>query len=73
METSNTYQLIKNSVYNSKLENSELVQIIELCADFLNLETISNYAKNNGMSYNGVKKCRNIIIIKGIKFVIDNE
>lgn len=53
--------------------NEFLVQFIEQAGEYLNLQTISNYAKDNEMSYNGVKKCRNIVKIFNIKFVIDNE
>ena len=53
--------------------NEFLVQIIELSGSFLNLQTISDYAKVHGMSYNGVKTCRNIITLFNTKFVIDNE
>ena len=56
-----------------KLDNSELVQIIELCGSFLNLQTISQYAKDHGKSYNGVKKHRNVIELFGCKLVIDNR
>lgn len=56
-----------------KLNNESLVQIIELCGMYLNLQTISNYAKEYGMSYNGVKNHREIINLFGNKYVIDNE
>lgn len=71
---------IHKSVQNSELNNADLVQIIELCAGFLNLQTISDYAKNNKLSYNGVlKRCNsihnnvNIIDICGARFIIDND
>jgi hypothetical protein len=38
----------------------------------LNLKTISDYAKENNLSYNGVKKCRENVEIFNVKFVIDN-
>ena len=50
-----------------------LVQIIELAGTYLNLQTISDYAKEKGISYNGVKKTRDIRTIFNVKFVIDNE
>lgn len=56
-----------------QLNNESLVQIIELCGGYLNLQTISNYAKENGMSYNGVKNHRQITNLFGNKYVIDNE
>ena len=53
--------------------NEFLVQFIEQAGDYLNLQTISDYAKANNMSYNGVKNCRKIVEIFNTKFVIDNE
>lgn len=65
--------VIGESVHNNELDNSEVVQIIELLGGYLNLKTISDYAKTNNLSYNGVKKCRNVVEIFNVKFVIDNE
>ena len=56
-----------------ELSNECLVQIIELAGGYLNLQTISEYAKENNLSYNGVKKCRNIVNLFGCKFVVDND
>jgi len=64
---------IVNSVQNNELSNDNLVQIIELCGTFLNLQTIPKYAKEHNLSYNGVKKCREVKEILGVKFVIDNN
>lgn len=57
----------------NQLSNKCLVQIIEVCGLYLNLCTISKYAKDNNMSYNGVKNHREVKNILGIKFVIDND
>lgn len=77
METiENTNKLLNFVAKNfetGKLENDSLVQLIELCGAYLNLQTISNYAKSNNMSYNGVKNHREIIKLFNQKFVIDNE
>jgi hypothetical protein len=43
-------------IENGELSNDDLVQLIELLGGYLNLSTIPNYAKLNGLSYNGVKK-----------------
>ncbi len=59
----NTDKLLKfiaDKIESDDLDNSSLIQIIELCGNYLNLQTISNYAKSNNISYNGVKKFRNI-------------
>jgi hypothetical protein len=55
------------------MSNAERVQLIELIGGFLNLKTIPDYAKENGLSYNGVKKFRQVVTIFNTKFVIDNE
>lgn len=52
-------------------DKRKLIQIIELATNGLNLKTISKYAKDNGLSYNGVKHFRNKIEIGGVKFVCD--
>ena len=66
-------EYISKVVMKGELENDDLVQIIELCGSYLNLQTISNYAKKNNLSYNGVKNCRTIINIFKTKFVVDNH
>ena len=57
-----------------ELNDESLVKIIELCEDYLNLQTLTNYSKSEGISYNGAKK-RNldIITIDGVKFIINND
>jgi len=64
---------ISEKYENKELDNDSLVQLIELAGGYLNLKTISNYAKSNGKSYNGVKNHRKIVKLFGTKFVIDNE
>lgn len=60
-------------IISGELTNDDLVQLIELLGGFLNLKTISDYAKENGKSYNGVKHFRNVKEIFNVKFVIDND
>jgi hypothetical protein len=72
----NTNKLLKfvaEKFEKDELDNESLVQLIELCGNYLNLQTIPEYAKNNNLSYNGVKKFRNIVEIFKVKFVIDND
>lgn len=59
-------------IYEKVPSNDFLVQIIELSGKYLNLQTISNYAKNNNLSYNGVKNYRQKITLFGKTFIIDN-
>jgi hypothetical protein len=55
------------------ISNNDLLQIIEHCEDYLNLKTISDYAKENNMSYNGVKHHRKLVKLFGITFVQEND
>jgi len=71
--TNKICEIIHNKVCNNSLNHAILVQIIELCEDYLKLKTISNYAKENELSYNGVKNNRTIKELFGAKFVIDND
>lgn len=64
---------LHNLITENQLSNECLVQIIEVCGLYLNLCTISKYAKDNNMSYNGVKNHREVKNILGLKFVIDND
>ena len=62
-----------NYIQQKGMSNECLVQIIEQAGFFLNPQTISDYANNHGLSYNGVKNYREIIKLFGVKFVIDNK
>lgn len=64
---------VTEKTMNGELSNNDLVQLIEVAGAFLNLQTISNYAKSKNISYNGVKNHRNVVEIFKTKFVIDNE
>lgn len=54
---------IAKLIYEGKLSNEFLVQNIEQSGRFLNLQTISDYAKEHKLSYNGAKNFRNITIL----------
>jgi hypothetical protein len=77
METAeNTKKLlsfVEKKFIKDELDNDSLVQLIELCGKYLNLQTIPDYAKEYNMSYNGVKKHRKIVVIFNTKYVIDND
>lgn len=64
---------LSNRIVNGELSNDDMVQIIELMGGYLNLCTISDYAKSNHISYNGAKKFRAVKKIFGVKFIIDNQ
>lgn len=59
-------------IHERNVSNAFLVQIIELAGCYLDLRTIPKYAKDNSLSYNGVKKTREIITLFNCKFVLDN-
>lgn len=71
--TSKLLLFISEKFEKDEIDNDSLVQLIELAGGYLNLKTISGYAKANKMSYNGVKKFRKVISVFNVKFVIDNE
>ena len=64
---------LEKQLYKGKFDNKDIVQLIELAGTYLNLQTIPDYAKENNISYNGVKNFRNIIKLFNVKFVIDND
>lgn len=55
-------------ISEEKYTVKELSVLVQYIAQELNLKTTSNYAKDNNMSYNGVKKHRPYILIDGVKF-----
>ncbi len=63
---------LSKRISSGELSNNDLVQIIEHIGGYLNLQTISNYSKSTGISYNGAKKFRTNIKLFGVKFIADN-
>jgi len=64
---------LDDKMHSGEFTNNDLVQFIESVGKYLGLKTIPDYAKENNMSYNGVKKFRETAKILNVKFVIDNE
>jgi hypothetical protein len=64
---------LDSKMYDGSFTNEDLVQFIESVGKYLGLQTLPDYAKQNNMSYNGVKKFRDIKTIFNTKFVIDND
>lgn len=60
-------------IAQGQLSNDELVQIIEHTGSYLNLSTRSQWAKQNGKSYNAAKKYRQNVKLFGTTFIIDNQ
>jgi len=65
---------LEKYVYNAmKRDELDIVQLFQRLEIYANLKSISQYAKDNKLSYNGVKKHREIITLFGCKFVADND
>lgn len=72
-----TFNQLRDKIFHNyeagAISDAELVQIIELAAQYLNLKTQTNTAKFSGKTYNGIKKTRlPDIEINNIKFFINN-
>lgn len=66
-------QKLGESIHDGKWDSDSLVQLIELAGAYANLRTIPNYAKEHGLTYNGVKKTRKIVTLFGVKFVCESD
>lgn len=56
-----------------ELNNDSLIELFKVMGQYLNLQTISDYAKANGLSYQGAKTCRHVEEIFGVRFVVEND
>lgn len=66
-------ELLWKEASSGNVTNDELVEIIQLCADLLNLATPEKYAKDVGKSPQAIYKSGKCTEILGKKFVIDND
>ena len=64
---------LDKAIHDGKWDADHLVQLIEVIDSYGIIKTIPDYAKENDLSYTGVKKCRKIKTLSGVKFVIDNQ
>lgn len=69
---------LSQRVQSCELSNDDIVSIIDTLGYYLNLKTISDYAKSENIVYNAVKKRIDTGKIKeyklfGVTFIIDNE
>lgn len=69
----NSLNKLGGAIQSGKWSNDGLVQCVELCFDFLNPILISEYQKQTGLSYNGIKKRDVATKILGRKYIFDNE
>ena len=56
------------AILDQKITVPELQNLLQLIAQEINLRSTSNFAKEHGLSFNGVKNHRAHILIDGIKF-----
>ena len=71
----NTHHINKVEEYVFKVMakgEMDIVQLFERLAPYANLKTIADYARDNNLSYNGVKKHRRPVDLFGCKLVPDN-
>ena len=73
-----TFNELRDKIFQNyeigAISDAELVQIFELSARYLNLKTITNYAKSNNITYNGaLKRKLRKVVIDNQTFIIDNE
>ena len=74
MEINELQELLFERYESGYVTDEELVQIFEQIASYLNLKTITNYAKANKITYNGaLKRKLQKVEIDKITFIIDNE
>lgn len=76
--TDKIIQHLCERVQNNELTNDEIINIIESLSCYLNLETISHFAKRKALSYNGVLKQIETGKLKtidffSIKFIVEND
>jgi len=64
---------LEKSIYENKWSNDGLVKLVQLIEQYLQPISIQKYANNVGKSYNGIKKTKQITILLGHKFIINNE
>lgn len=73
MKINELLENIEVNYQNGNYTNDDLVQIIELASVYLNLKTVTNFAKANKITYNGaLKRKTQKIRIDKIIFIIDN-
>lgn len=61
-------------IHNGELSNGDLFKIFNHTADILNIKTLAEYARSEGISYQGaLKRQLQIFNFSGLKLVADNE
>jgi hypothetical protein len=64
---------IGSLIHEGKLSNDFLVSNLKLSVEYLNLQRISDYSKQNNISTQGLRGNKNIIKICNYQLIIDND
>jgi hypothetical protein len=60
-------------IHEGKVSNEFLVSNLKLSVEYLNLQRISDYSKQNNISTQGLRGNKNIIKICNYQLIIDND
>lgn len=66
-------QKLGEAIHEGKWSNDGLVQLIELVGNYLNPQSIQEYADKVDKTYNGIKKTKKTVILFKHKYIIDND
>ena len=70
----NVIESIERQIYEGSLSECDQLKLLNILCKYLNLQTITDYAKSEKISYNGAKKRKTESVeISGIKFIVNNE
>ena len=69
---SKSLENFEKAIINGKFSTEGLVHFFELCGQYLNVCSLTEYAKQNRLSYNGAKKRKQTRNLNGIKYLVNN-
>jgi hypothetical protein len=64
---------IELDFYGGELDNEHLIEILQSIRELLQLKSVKEYAKEHGISVQGVYSCRKPIDFCTFKLVVDNH
>jgi hypothetical protein len=74
MSKTNKYkEKIELDFYGGDLSNKDLIEILQSIRELLQLKSVKEYAKEHGISVQGVYSCRKSIDFCTFKLVVDND
>ena len=66
---SKSLENFEKAIIEGKFSEAALVQFFELTGMYLNVQSPAEYARKNGITYNGMKKQNKIRSVNGIKYI----